>query len=125
MENIIKKYQHKALDDWGSEMSPEAKQFAKDFKRRLNLNAKNKNMEIVNFRVGHYYISGFIKKNDKYVYFTYNFPRHGMEINLYDNGCWGGVLVRTAEHEKDYHGGHNNFCNILQIFDTAEYLFKH
>lgn len=125
MKAILNKYQGKALEDWGSEMSPEAKQFTKDLKRRLSLNAKNRNMEVVNFKEGHYYISGFIKKNDKYVYFTYNFPRHGMEINLYDNGCWGGFLVRTAENEKDYNGGHNNFCNILQIFDTAERLFEH
>ena len=124
MEQIIKKYQNRALEDWGSVMSTEAKQFSKDFKRRLNLNLKKKGMEIVNFNTGHYYISGFIKKKDKYVYFTYNFPRHGMAINLHDNGCWGGILVRTAENEKDFTGGHNNFTNLLGLMDKIEELMR-
>lgn len=124
MEVVVRKYQNKILEDWGSVMSNEAKQFAKDFKRRLNLNAKNRKMEVVNFSVGHYFLSGFIKKNDKYVYFSYNIPRYETPINLYSRSCHSGFLVRSAEHEKDYRGGFNNFCNLPQFFDTVEYLLE-
>lgn len=124
MEQIIKKYQNRALEDWGSVMSAEAKQFAKDFKRRLSFNAKKRGIEIVGWNVNHYDFSGFLKKNDKYVYFSYNIPRYEEPINLLSRNH-NGFLVRTAEHEKDYRGGYNNFCNILQFFDSVEYLLEH
>ena len=124
MEQLIKKYQNRTLEDWGSEMSPEAKQFAKDFKRRLTLNAKNKGIEVVNFSVSHYYFSGFLKKNDKYVYFSYDIPRYETPIDLYGLNPSNAFLVRTAKNEKDYRGGYNNFCHILQFFDLVEQLLR-
>ena len=125
METMIRKYQNKILEDWGSVMSPDAKQFAADFKRALTKQAKNRRMEVVAFKTNHYDFSGFLKKNDKCVYFSYNIPRYETPINLYSRSYMSGFLVRKADHEKDYKGGYNNFCNILQFFDTVEYLLEH
>lgn len=125
MESIIKKYQNRTLEDWGSVMSADAKQFAKDFKRRLTHNAKIRKIEVVKFSTGHYDISGFLKKDNKYVYFSYNIPRYETPIDLYSKSCRSGFLVRKAEHDKDYTGGYNNFCNLSQLFDSVEYLLEH
>lgn len=122
METIIKKYQNKTVEDWGSMMSYEARKFALDFQRRLKHNAKNRNMEVVNFNINHYDFSGFLKRGDKYVYFSYDIPRHEEPINLYSRSCRSGFLIRTAKHPKDYKGGYNNFCNLIQFFDSVEYL---
>lgn len=124
MEQLIKKYQNRTLEDWGSEMSPEAKQFAKDFKRRLNLNANKRGLTLVSWSVNHYDFSGFLKKDDKYVYFSYDIPRYETPVDLYGLSPHNAFLVRTAKHEKDYRGGYNNFCNILQFFDMVENLLE-
>ncbi|MEE0930533.1 MAG: hypothetical protein UIM53_05990 [Acutalibacteraceae bacterium] len=118
MNNIFKQYNNRVLNDDGAYMSEDAKKFAKDFKRRLTFNAKKRGMEVANFSIGHYYISGFLKKNDKYVYFNYNIPRYYEEINFFDRN----FLIRTAADEKDYHGGYNNFTNLMNFMDTAEKL---
>lgn len=124
MNVIFNTYNNKTLMDAGSYMSDEAKKFARDFKRRLSLNAKKRGMEVVNFNTGHYYFSGFVKKDDKYVYFSYDIPRWEEPIDLHASGCSKGFLVRTAENEKDYHGGHNNFTNLIHFMDKVEELLR-
>lgn len=124
MNAIFNAYQNKTLADDGAYMSADAKKFARDFKRRLTLNAKKRDMEVVNFSVNHYDFSGFIRKDGKYVYFSYDIPRWGEPINFYASGCTNGFLVRTAEHEKDYRGGNNNFTNLMHLLDKIEELLR-
>ena len=60
--------------------------------------------------------------NDKYVYFSYNIPRGEEPLRLNSRSYLSGILVRTAEHERDYHGGYNNFCSLLDFLNSVEYL---
>ena len=124
MKKIYDQYNFKSVEDWGSVMSEEAKKFARDFKRRLGANAKERGMEIVGYTVGHYYISGFLKKAEKLVYFSYYIPRCGAVIDFNRSNYCDGFLLRTAKHDKDYYGGRNNFTNLMGFMGKAEELLK-
>lgn len=124
MKKIYEQYHFKSVEDDGTYMSEEAKKFARDFKRRLSVNAKERGMSVVNFSVGHYFISSFLKRADKFVYFSYYIPRYEAPFDFNRQDCYEGFLVRTAEHEKDYRGGHNNFTNLLGLLDKAEELLR-
>lgn len=113
---LIKKWHGKTVEDCGGYMSDSAKNFARNFKSYIQTIANEYGAEVVNFNIGHYYFSGFIKFNDKYLYFCRDIERWNSPINLYDSSCMGGILIRTATSDKDYKGGQNYFCNI----DTLE-----
>ena len=110
-KTFFKKYQGRELEDWGSSISDEFRQFAKDFKSVVATAAKEHGMEIKGFRVGHYDVSGFLHKNGKYVYFSYSEMRY-MPMDLTRKDPLSGILYRTAESEKDFRGGMNCFTNI-------------
>ena len=119
--SFVRKYNGKILDDGGSSKSQEFIQFAKDMKSTIREICKERGVELVKWSVGHYDVSGFIKKNEKFVYFSYSEPRH-FAIDLNASSCMNGILIRTAEHEKDYRGGFNHFCNIYQMGGMVDRL---
>ena len=53
----------------------EFKAFSKDFKRFVKKNIPE-DAEIKNYSTGHFYVSGFIKRNNNYVYFSTSDVRH-------------------------------------------------
>ena len=109
--SFVSKYDGKILEDAGAYKSKEFIQFARDMKSTIRDICKEVGAEMVKFNVGHYDVSGFILRNGKHVYFAYSEPRH-FPIDFNRSDYLNGILIRTAEHEKDYHGGKNNFCNI-------------
>lgn len=115
---LEKKYQNNAVEDDGSYMSDEAKSFAKDIKRYFADVATESGAELVKFNIGHYYVSGFIEKNGKYMYFSYSIPRGESAINLYAGDFLEGILVRSAESTSDFTGGRNQFCNFKNFKDA-------
>lgn len=122
MNNIYKKYQGKCVCDAGAYMSDEAKQLATYMKRRIRATAKTEGMELVDCYIGHYDISGFIKKDEKFVYFNWDIPRGNGIINFNRSDAFAGFLIRTAQHEKDYKGGQNNFSSLQNFFPTVKRL---
>ena len=127
MKNVYEKYQGKSIEDTGSTVSKDFKQFCSYFKRRLKVNAEERGMELVNFSQGHYDFSGMLKKGDKYAYFSYNLQRDYWSsvtkpIDFNKSGCSEGFLLRKAAHDKDYKGGLNNFCSLDKFMDLAEEL---
>ena len=86
----------------GEDFKRFASDFKKEIKRRLPVGAK-----LVQWNVGHYYISGFIKNEDnKYVYFSIS------DVRYFRNDWYNNILVRTAKDENDYTGGSNNFTSL-------------
>lgn len=95
--------------------SKQCEQFGKDLKKALqnDLGAEY-NVEI---SIGHFYISGFISKNGKYVYFNVE--------DLRDNGEeFSHILYRTAKNNKDYTGGTNRFCKLNKLAENIISLIK-
>ena len=121
---FIKKWNGRTLQDDGSVVSKEYRSFQTAFINAMKKIAASLGGEVVNTSKGHYDVSGFIKRGDKFVYFIYD---NGLSIHgrTYialkggmDCGCHGAMLVRKADNEHDYRGHTNNFpaferCEVL------------
>ncbi len=108
----------KRLLDWkgncfesSSQRTPEFTAFARMFCAHIQKQAKENGLEVINFSTGHFYCSGFFKNKNtgKFAYFSISDVRHFQDSWIND------VLLRTAEHEKDYTGGSNRSVNIQDI----------
>ena len=86
--------------------TPEFANFTKIFKTELKkeLQAIGATLEV--FSIGHFYVSGFFKLGEKLFYFSLSDVR-GSEFSNQVN-----LLFRTAEHLKDWTGGHNQYVTI-------------
>ena len=120
MNKMIKKWNHKSVDDWGSAISDEFKEFARDFKKSLKAFSE---VKLEEFYIGHYYISGFMSKDNKYVYFSYDVPRGNETIDTNQSGPYG-ILIRMAESIKDFRGRTNHFTNFMDFKDNVLLLFE-
>lgn len=88
----------------------EFRQFATWFRNDLK-KVLGANEEIVNFNVGHFYVSGFIRRYDgSFSYFSIS------DVRFFPDAR---VLVRTAKHEKDYTGGTNHYQPYSVFFSRA------
>ena len=97
-----------------SGLTPEFAAFAKDFKKHIATHLPN-NAMLVNFSREHFYCSGFIKRGEKYCYFSISDVRHF--------GDWQtNILVRTAKGEKDYTGGSNCYATLENFTERVEAL---
>lgn len=89
----------------------EFKKFSRNFKSVIKEQTED-DFNIVNFNVGHFYISGFLKSKtneEKVVYFSIS------DVRYFQNDWIHRILIRTAKHEKDYTGGFNNYTNLLSF----------
>lgn len=109
--NFIKAYDGHMIDDYGSVNSADMKLFAKRFKAYIKQEICSENIELVNYYLNHYDVGGFIKKNNHFVYFSYDIPRDE-RIDVEKSGSYYGVLYRTTKDEHDYHGEGNNFVSL-------------
>lgn len=91
-----------------SGLTQEFKDFVKTFKKDLTKQLKTIGAEVTDFSRGHFYVSGFFKKGEKLFYFSLSDVRdagYSNQINL---------LYRTARHNKDFTGGHNQYVRISE-----------
>ena len=98
--------------------------FATKFKNVIKsiLEETNPNCEAVldSFNVGHFYVSGFIKNqaNNKFVYFSiFDVRCSNVLHDVLDR-----ILVRTAEHNKDFRGGNNSYTELENFRFAVERL---
>jgi len=121
LENFVKKYKNVLFESSAFE-TPEFKKFASSFCRALRKDVKEGDFEIVNISKGHFEISGFLKHKEsgKFIYFA--IP----DVRWSTLGTWwyDHVLYRTAKDDRDFTGGHNNFCPLSKFLDSAEALVQ-
>jgi hypothetical protein len=91
--------------------------FARKFRSYIKKNLPEGSV-LVNFSTGHYELSGFIRKDDKYVYFSISDVRH------FPNEWISDVLIRTARDEKDYTGGSNNSTTLKEFRENVSRLLS-
>lgn len=117
----------KRLEDWrgnsfesSSGKTPEFMAFARAFRTYINHKAKLNQLQLVNVSTGHFYISGFFlnPRSGKYAYFSINDVRGGSDA------WWNNVLIRTAQHDKDWTGGSNQYTALVGIGEMALRLTK-
>ena len=74
------------------------------------------NIEIVNITSGHYYLSGFLKKDDVFIYINFNIPRGNCRTVDFQSKCFSDkVLYRYANDEHDYYGEQNMYTSIENL----------
>ena len=117
----------KKLEDWrGNEFesscgkTPEFMAFARAFKAYIAKKAQLNGLRLVNVSTGHFYLSGFFfnPRSGKYAYFSTSDVRH------FGDSWWDDVLIRTAQHDKDWTGGSNQSTTLPGIGEKALQLTK-
>jgi len=126
---FIRKWNGRTLQDDGSYVSKEFHSFQVSFFNAISKIAKNLGAELVKRSYGHYDMSGFIKRGNKYVYFNYSSSLCGgrtkvlLKKNNYGDWCQP-MLFRTAADDKDFHGGTNNFVAFEDCEELIEKLLN-
>lgn len=95
------------------------KAFAKDFKKFIKEIAASIDAKLVKCNVGHYFLSGFIEKNKKFVYFSTGDVRVPIVGKWYEN-----ILVRKAAHSRDYYGGKNHTVSVKNLKEMIQKLLE-
>lgn len=62
--------------------------------------------------------SGFIQKNGKFVYYSFNDYRYDLFGKWYER-----ILIRTAQNEHDYTGGPNHYADLDNLRYEVDRLF--
>lgn len=121
-ESLEKNNGVKTIERWvgyefesSSGTTKEFLEFAKDFKKYIKTNLPE-GAELVSFSKGHFEVYGFIKREDKYVYFSISDIRH------FSDGWYNDILIRTANDEKDYTGGSNSQTTLKDFKKNVGYL---
>lgn len=123
MKKLYEKYNGYLIEDAGAYKSRDFVNFANYAKRRMRAAAKEKDIELVNFSIGHYDVRGFFRSNHtgKYAYFSFSDFRY-RPLDFDSSDCMRGFLLRTADGPKDYRGGQNHFVNLKGFIPLLEKL---
>lgn len=119
--SFIRKYNGYGIQDYCSEKSPEFIRFCRDFKAAIDTEFPDCEIDI---HMGHYDVSGFISKEEKYVYIDYSVPRQGYPMDFTRRDALGGVLYRTAASTKDFKGGTNRFSSMKTLPENIQTLLR-
>ena len=113
------------LEDWAgihfessSGLTEEFAAFAKMFKQRIKRECEKNELSLCSFDRGHFYCSGFVgsQKTGRYIYFSIS------DVRYFSNSWLNNILIRTAEHIKDFTGGRNNSTDLKNFGQTAKAL---
>lgn len=90
-------------------------EFYKQIKKELK---KIEGYELLNCSRGHFYFSAFLKNKHtgKLVYICCS------DVRYFPDSWYDYLLIRTAEHDKDYTGGSNCYTSFRKIKEVADKL---
>jgi hypothetical protein len=113
--------QIKALLERGFQSSsgktPEFSAFARLFKKHFTKELESVGALLKVYSIGHFYVSGFFTIDEQLFYFSISDVR-----NYKEQGHWGSVLIRTAQHLKDFTGGTNTYTDGIQTGMMKEWV---
>lgn len=96
------------------------KTFQNKYINYLRTLCRNSDYELVNVGRNHYCFSCFIKNaENKYVYLSIS------DVRFFSNEWFNNILIRTAAHEKDYHGGRNQYTSLDYLKENITRLFNY
>ena len=119
-KDFIKTWNGRRLEDWGSTVSKEYKQFQQAMKREVARLAEAEGAKLASYNSGHYYQSGFVERDGLYVYFCYE-AIDRCHVQLTDGFVF---YMRTASGPKDYRGGSNCNVSFSEFTETMKRLFS-
>ena len=92
--------------------------FQRKYINYLRALCKENGWELLVSSKGHYWLSAFIRNGaGNHLYLSIS------DVRYWKNEWYNHILIRTASHEKDYHGGGNNYTSLPNLTRTAEWLF--
>lgn len=89
----------------GTRNSEQFNNFFDLFKRSFTRELKALQATEIEFSKGHFYLSGFFRILNQYYYFSISDVRNNWN-------CTASMLIRTAEHNRDFTGGANNYVTV-------------
>lgn len=96
--------------------TPEFAKFARGFKAAIK-EQLGPDDELVSFTRGHFYCSGFVRRGDRFVYFSIS------DVRFFGTSWADRILIRTAKHDKDYTGGRNGSIDLQNFGVGLDQLF--
>lgn len=114
----MRSYLNKPIEDYGAYTSPEYESFQRKYKNCIKGIASEIGGELVRFSPNHYEFSCFVKRNDKFVYISIS------DVRYWRNGWYNNILIRTAQHDRDFTGGRNEYTNLDGLRDKIIELTK-
>ena len=94
------------------------KTFQRKYINYLRSLCKENGWELLNPCKGHYEFAVFIRNQaGNHLYLSIS------DVRFWKNEWYNRILIRTAAHEKDYHGGRNNYTHLRELPQTAQRLF--
>lgn len=85
------------------------KQFQTEYINYLRSLCKQNGWELVNVGRNHYEFTALIKRDSRYVYFSIS------DVRYWQNEWYKHILIRTANNDKDYTGGNNNYTSLPNL----------
>ena len=80
---------------------------------------KQNHWQLVNVGRNHYCFSAFIKSaENKCVYVSIS------DVRFFTNEWYSNIVIRTAKHEQDYHGGFNHRTTLKELEMKAMELLE-
>lgn len=73
---------------------------------------------LADFNTGHFYCYGFIKQNNKFIYFSCS------DVRFFQNDWYNHILIRSAKNLFDYTGGINFYTTLPDFTRKVETLLK-
>lgn len=121
MERNPSEYSYIVIPQKQAVISSEESAKKEEVKKRMKIAAADRGIVLEDFIVGHYFISGFFRKNEKWAYFSFDECRNS-PLDFTAKDCWKGFLLRTAKNSKDYTGGTNHYTNLKGFMPLLEQL---
>ena len=121
-QSFYTKWQYVFLADAGCYVSREYRNFQTALVREISKYAKAVDAAVVAKTKGHYFTSCFVERNGKFVYISHSsgLSRIGRSVKIELDS----FLIRTAQHAKDYRGGHNQYCDITNLQSMIDNLLE-
>jgi hypothetical protein len=93
----------------------DTKQFFRDLRSDIKAQCKALGMELHSMNVNYFTATGFLRnpETNRLVYFSFSDIRH------WRNAWHNNILFRSAQHDKDWTGGHNQFSSLKDLVECA------
>lgn len=121
-QDFYTKWQSSLLNDAGSYISREYRNFQTALIREISKSAKAVNAAVVAHTKGHYFTICFVERNGKFVYISHSSGLSRMSGSVRID--LDSFLIRTAGHVKDYTDGNNNYCDMPRLQSMMDRLLS-
>ncbi len=103
----------------GAYTGQDYKSFQNKYINYLRSLCKQNNWQLVNIGRNHYCFTAFVKNNEnRFVYISIS------DVRFFKNEWYYRALIRTAESERDYRGGHNYYNELPRLHFAIKKLLN-